>query len=92
MEAALIFQMTRSPDHPLTRVVVQFESRETSGKSLVILNPLQRVKNPGAACNQMTVWGFFALCAQNDMGLVLSMRNQTLHRNLYHYPVAVRLV
>ncbi len=32
----------------------------------VILNPLQRVKNPPALSRRETVSGFFALRAQND--------------------------
>src|SRR5262249_42106572 len=44
------------------------QDRELKANTLVILNPLQRVKNPHGAPNRMKSWGFFALRAQNDMG------------------------
>ena len=55
---------------------------------LVILNPLQRVKNPLALCSRETVLGFFALRAQNDMGLAGFVTPK--HRNrwkLSHYQI-----
>src|SRR5215469_14125986 len=40
--------------------------------TLVILNPLQRVKNPQAAYHRQKASGFFALRAQNDNRVFVS--------------------
>ena len=57
--------------------------------TLVILNPLQRVKNPQAAYHRQKASGFFALRAQNDNRICFFfMRTNPACAKLYHYPVA----
>jgi len=66
--------------------VVQFHFfGANKASTLVILNPLQRVKNPHTAEQREKSSGFFALRAQNDVAEFFLTRTNPACAKLHHH-------